>query len=70
MYTVIFYEASGKRSGEETYTTRHAALTRARCYVTRDGLNTYRRRSHGTQVTYYHSYGEREALVREQPEEA
>lgn len=66
MTTVIYYDAGGRQAGREEYTTRREALTAARRYVSRNGLNTYRTRTHGTQRTYYHGYGEREAIVRDE----
>jgi hypothetical protein len=60
--TVHLTDAAGATTSE-TYATRREAHARARQYVTRDGLNTYRTQRRHAATRYYHSYGEREALV-------
>lgn len=66
MATVLYYDATGKKVGEEIFAQRRDAQQAARQYVSRNGLNTYRtrREAQTEQTRYYHSYGEREALVR------
>ena len=66
MHTVRFFTADGRKAGEETFPTRRAACTAARQFVTRDGLNSYQTATRGGKTTYSHSYGEREAVVKEE----
>lgn len=63
MATVRFYSADGSKVGEETFASRREAQHAARRFVSRNGLNTYKTRRQATMTRYYHSYGEREALV-------
>lgn len=66
MPTVIYYTADGKKVGEEAFGTLAKARKAAREFVTRNGQNTYKRQAlRADGVKYYHSYGEREAIVRE-----
>jgi hypothetical protein len=67
MTSVTFYTADGQLAGRQTYATRREALVAARRFVSRDTLNRYRtHQQEGGTLRYYHSYGEREALVREE----
>lgn len=65
MTRVTYYTADGRKAGEETYETLRQAQQAARQFVSRSGLNTYKRAALPTGgVKYFHSYGEREAIVR------
>ena len=63
MPTVVFYTADGRKAGEETYDTIREAQAAARKFVSREGLNSYKTIRGTHQTRYYHSYGEREAIV-------
>ena len=62
-HTVRLMDAAGTWYTEE-YTTKREAQQRARAYVTRDGQTHYKtRRTPEGATKYYHSSGEREAIV-------
>jgi hypothetical protein len=62
---VVFFGADGRKAGEATYPTRQEALIAARAYVSRNGMHSYKTRRNGMHTRYFHSYGEREALVKD-----
>ena len=71
MHTItVFLTDSTFQVYEESYATRREAQARARAYVSRDGLTSYRRERRASGATrYFHSEGERIALVLAQPTE-
>lgn len=65
MARVQYYTADSRKVGEEVFDRLADAQKAARDFVSRNGLNTYRTKREGDRTRYYHSYGEREAIVRE-----
>jgi hypothetical protein len=63
-FRITYYTADGAKAGSAILPSKRTACAAARAFVSRNDLNSYRiRREADGQIRYYHSDGEREALV-------